>query len=74
LKLDDKVLAAVKKHGLRFTQAEQVAKMLKTGTLEAALETAKALASGQVSRRDVEKTIAAKHGAAEHKQTFAAKG
>ncbi|MCC6808578.1 MAG: ParB/RepB/Spo0J family partition protein [Deltaproteobacteria bacterium] len=74
LKLDDKVLAAVKKHGLRFTQAEQVAKVLKTGSLEAAIESARAMASGHVSRRAVERSIAAKDGEPEHRHTLSARG
>ena len=54
LKLDAKVVAAIRKNGLRFTQAEHVAKVLKNGSLDAALEAAKALATGQLSRRSAE--------------------
>jgi hypothetical protein len=57
LKLDGKVVAVIRKNGLKFTQAEHVAKVLKAGSLSDALEAAKALASGQVSRRSAERAL-----------------
>lgn len=45
LKLDGKVITAMRKNELRFTQAEHVAKVLKAGTLDDALEAVKALVS-----------------------------
>jgi ParB family chromosome partitioning protein len=55
LKIDPKVIDAIRKYGLRFTQAEHVAKVLKSGTVEAAIEAAKAMSTGQLSRRAAEK-------------------
>ena len=54
LKLDGKVIATMRKNGLSFTQAEHVARVLKSGSMEDALEAAKAMASGQLSRRSAE--------------------
>ncbi len=73
LKIDGKVLATIRKQGLRFTQAEHVAKVLKTGSLSDALEAAKALGSGQLSRRSAERTLPKENGET-HKQALSAKG
>ncbi len=72
LKLDGKVVAALRKNGLRFTQAEHVAKVLKTGSLDDAIEAARAMASGQLSRRLAERSLAQESGA--QKQTLSASG
>ena len=74
LKLDGKVLDAIRKQGLRFTQAEHVAKVLKNGSLAEALDTTKALGSGQLSRRAAERALPKEGEVATHKQSLSAKG
>ena len=74
LKLDGKVLSALRKHGLRFTQAEHVAKVLKTGSLNDALEAANGLASGLLSRRSAERALANDKAVDSHRQAFNGSG